>query len=255
MDTTTGLFDRERLAGYDPQLLNQAYVAVVGLGAAGCNIVQTLALSGVGNLGLVDFDVVEASNLTRSPLFDRRRLQGQRPRFKAREAALGALAGLSAPAQDLLWFSDEDDFVADHSRIRAATNVIGRVGSHFLAHSLGHLRFGTTKCDDGSRSIEDLGALPDLAAGALTEVLSDANGISCILQETPHTSSIKARYILSWLGDTVPALKKVTCVLSPGDQPHTLKSQWIRLYSRPALVETPARNSILYKASIFGRIP
>jgi molybdopterin/thiamine biosynthesis adenylyltransferase len=62
------------------------------LGAAGCNVVQTLALAGVREFRLIDFDLVEPSNLTRSPLFDRRRLAGKKARFKAREAGLGALA-------------------------------------------------------------------------------------------------------------------------------------------------------------------
>ena len=93
MDTNTSsdLFSRETLAGYDRKRMESAVVTVVGLGAGGSNAVQTLALAGTNELRLIDFDTVEVSNLTRSPLFDRRRLAGKKPRFKAREAALGAL--------------------------------------------------------------------------------------------------------------------------------------------------------------------
>jgi len=63
------LHSRSLLAGYDPARLNTARVAVVGLGALGQNIVQNLALSGVGNLLLVDFDAFEDHNATRSPFF------------------------------------------------------------------------------------------------------------------------------------------------------------------------------------------
>jgi molybdopterin/thiamine biosynthesis adenylyltransferase len=92
MNTASGLWSREALAGYDRDRISSAVVTVVGLGAGGSNAVQTLALSGVGELRLIDFDVVEPSNLARSPLFDRRRLAGNRKRYKAREAALGAAA-------------------------------------------------------------------------------------------------------------------------------------------------------------------
>lgn len=63
------LLSRERAAGYDPERLRHARVVVVGAGAIGANATQTLTLSGVGELRVVDFDRVEAGNLARSPLF------------------------------------------------------------------------------------------------------------------------------------------------------------------------------------------
>lgn len=45
--------------------LNNAVVAVVGLGAVGSYAVEALARSGVGHLRLVDFDVVQLSNFNR----------------------------------------------------------------------------------------------------------------------------------------------------------------------------------------------
>lgn len=94
MDTniSNGMFSREALAGYDRARMSSAVVTLVGLGAAGCNVGQNLALAGVGEIRLIDFDTVEPSNLTRSPLFDRRRLAGKKTRYKAREAAMGVLA-------------------------------------------------------------------------------------------------------------------------------------------------------------------
>lgn len=88
----TNIFSRETLAGYDRDVLDHAVVVLVGCGAAGNNIAQNLALAGVGEMRFIDMDTVEASNLTRSPLFRRERLAGKRTRFKAREIALGALA-------------------------------------------------------------------------------------------------------------------------------------------------------------------
>ena len=79
------LFSRETLAGYDMATIARGVVAIVGAGAAGNNIALNLAMSGVGEIRLIDHDEVEPSNLTRSPLFTRS--EGKRPRMKAREVA------------------------------------------------------------------------------------------------------------------------------------------------------------------------
>ena len=54
---------------WDQQRLAQARVMVVGAGALGNEVLKNLALLGVGHLFIVDFDRVEASNLSRSVLF------------------------------------------------------------------------------------------------------------------------------------------------------------------------------------------
>lgn len=90
-------FNRERLAGYDPELLQSAKVLVIGAGALANNLVQCLTLSGVGELRIVDFDVIELTNLTRSPLFPRDSVRGTKPRPKARVLAAEALKLSYAP--------------------------------------------------------------------------------------------------------------------------------------------------------------
>ncbi|MBB5394574.1 HesA/MoeB/ThiF family protein [Mucilaginibacter sp. AK015] len=52
------------------QLLKQAKILVVGAGGLGCPAAQYLASSGVGTLGIADFDVVSISNLHRQVLYD-----------------------------------------------------------------------------------------------------------------------------------------------------------------------------------------
>ncbi|APY12627.1 dinucleotide-utilizing protein [Seonamhaeicola sp. S2-3] len=49
--------------------LNKAKVLVIGAGGLGCPILQYLTAAGIGKLGIIDFDVVEISNLQRQVLF------------------------------------------------------------------------------------------------------------------------------------------------------------------------------------------
>ncbi len=125
---------------------------------------------------------------------------------------------LSAVNQDVLIFTDEDDFVANDARVVDATKLVGHIMNHYLRHELRHLRFGSTRCDDGSRSIEDLVAIPDLIAGALTELASHSAIPRRPLMVPISTGlSRKAITILDWFADQeVHTLKRFAIVLDSG---------------------------------------
>jgi molybdopterin/thiamine biosynthesis adenylyltransferase/rhodanese-related sulfurtransferase len=99
--------------------LKEAKVLVVGTGGLGSPLLQYLTAAGVGTIGLVDFDVVEASNLQRQVLFTledvgkpkvaaaKARLQAQNPyvKFNTYETRL--------TAENALDLIQEYDVVAD----------------------------------------------------------------------------------------------------------------------------------------------
>ncbi len=91
-DSDTQLFARETLQGLDRNRLARARILLIGLGAIGSNILQNLALLGVGHVDLVDMDELDPSNFTRSPTARRAALEStSKPLPKAREAALAFL--------------------------------------------------------------------------------------------------------------------------------------------------------------------
>lgn len=61
----------ERHSPEKQSLLSSAHVAVAGLGGLGSNVAYALARIGVGHLHLIDFDVVDITNLNRQQYFIR----------------------------------------------------------------------------------------------------------------------------------------------------------------------------------------
>ena len=59
----------ERHSPEKQKLLSEGHVAVAGLGGLGSNVAYALARIGVGHLHLIDFDVVDITNLNRQQYF------------------------------------------------------------------------------------------------------------------------------------------------------------------------------------------
>ena len=76
----------EFISWWEREKVLNAKVMVVGAGALGNEVIKNLALMGIGHLFIVDFDKVEAANLSRSILFR----QGDNDRSKAEIAAARA---------------------------------------------------------------------------------------------------------------------------------------------------------------------
>jgi adenylyltransferase/sulfurtransferase len=79
-----GTFDF--ISWWEREKVENAKVLVVGAGALGNEVIKNLVLMGVGYIYIVDFDTIEAANLSRSPLFR----EGDNGRQKAQVAAARA---------------------------------------------------------------------------------------------------------------------------------------------------------------------
>ncbi len=69
--TESDRFDRQkRIAGWDQEKIKKARVMVIGAGATGNEVVKNLTLCGIGTIYLIDYDLIESSNLSRCVLFN-----------------------------------------------------------------------------------------------------------------------------------------------------------------------------------------
>ena len=81
-----GTFDF--ISWWDREKVKNAHIMVVGAGALGNEVIKNLVLMGVGYLYIIDFDKIEAANLSRSPLFresDNGRIKAEVASARAKE--------------------------------------------------------------------------------------------------------------------------------------------------------------------------
>jgi hypothetical protein len=93
--------------------------------------------------------------------------------------------------------------VPNDARHIEACKLFAQVLSHYLNCAIGRLQFATTRSDDGSLRLEDIAALPDLAAGSLVEIGTSMalDGILSVNELlTPMSRDIpkKAQAITAW---------------------------------------------------------
>lgn len=130
------------------------------------------------------------------------------------------IAGLSKEKQNIIWFTDEDDIVANNERVCEITKLFDWICSTYLEHDLGHCRIGTSRCDNGKNQIEDLLAIPDLVAGAISEQLSMDNyqiDTKRVFFLQHSDLSDKTKNISWWLLDCNKSLKKLIYFVDPSN--------------------------------------
>lgn len=130
------------------------------------------------------------------------------------------LSGLSRPYQNVIWITDEDEIVPNDERLREATNLFGIISSHYLNHTLGHFRWGTTKLDSRERQLEDLVSIADIVAGSLSSVLTkhkeqDTVPKSELMVPPPQNLPRKTKDIMNWFSDNTQILKRLVYAIEP----------------------------------------
>jgi hypothetical protein len=146
------------------------------------------------------------------------------------------LAGLAAPGQNVMWFTDEDSMAANDDRVRELTQLFAWISSQYLTFNLGHCRCGTSKSDDGSRQIEDFLAIPDMIAGALAEQMQlrieDPSEFSTVFWMHRGDFSEKTREITWWFSDCRNPLKRLLCVVDPGADGRRHLLSWFHFHDQ-----------------------
>ena len=110
------------------------------------------------------------------------------------------LSGVTSDRQNILWISDEDEIVANDARLAIVAKALAYSTSNLVSHDLGHLRVGSTKSDPGDLSLEDLTSIPDLVAGAVSDLLTHApRRAAGLFAPAPPALRFKGRAILAEL--------------------------------------------------------
>lgn len=119
---------------------------------------------------------------------------------------------------DVTWISDQDEFVANDDRLDDAQKLAAKLATLYSPHSLGIFAMNTTKIDDDSREYEDFVAIPDMAAGMISELCNSIemsknwqgfiNGIDI----ESDTLQFKSELLADWFWFDSAKLRK-TCIV------------------------------------------
>lgn len=104
--TETATDRQERVTWWSQEKLRQAKILVIGAGALGNEVLKNLALLGVGNIVVVDFDTIELSNLSRTTLFRHADLGARKAPVaaaRAQELCVEPNAKITAIDGDIVW--------------------------------------------------------------------------------------------------------------------------------------------------------
>ena len=143
------------------------------------------------------------------------------------------LAGLAAPGQNVIWFTDEDSIAANDDRVRELTQLFAWISGQYITFCLGHCRCGTSKCDNGSRQIEDFLAIPDMIAGALAEQMQfQSQEVSKFFFMYNGDFSDKTQEITWWFSDERHPLKRLICIVDPADDGKNHLLSWFHFYDQ-----------------------
>ncbi|NES18653.1 MAG: ThiF family adenylyltransferase [Symploca sp. SIO3E6] len=107
IDIEENPFDRQkRIPGWNQEKLKNAHVFVIGAGAIGNETLKNLALLGIGNIHIADFDTISTSNLSRTVLFrkaDKGKKKAKVAAMRTKELALEEDVSIDYFHGDVVW--------------------------------------------------------------------------------------------------------------------------------------------------------
>ena len=118
--------------------------------------------------------------------------------------------------------SDEDAILANQDRTKDALMLFSAFAEQYVDKNLGDLGQGTTIYDDSDRIHEDIVSIPDLSAGALSELFTSIYNSQGkigfgLYNRVPENISPKSDPIISWIGCRRGNLKKLVLLFEPAE--------------------------------------
>lgn len=144
------------------------------------------------------------------------------------------ISDFSTPLQHITWITDQDEIVANDDRLTDVLNLVARMTGLYIKHPLGELAVNTTEIDTIDRIFEDFVAIPDLIAGAFSEVVnvwSSQEGWSNDKELSLHPKylSEKSNIISTWFCQKPQNLKRII-VLIDRHEKNSFKVQQMEVF-------------------------
>jgi hypothetical protein len=126
------------------------------------------------------------------------------------------VAAVCVKDQNVYWISDLDECFATEDRKTDTARMLSAFTTAYVGHTLGELGVGTTEIDEGDRLEEDLTAVPDLAAGAICDLLNrmhEHHGTYPLIPTLVPSLKGKTETISDWFFSNRGRLHKLACIV------------------------------------------
>jgi hypothetical protein len=134
------------------------------------------------------------------------------------------------PMGNVNWITDEDEFVSNDSRHDDALLAVARMSSLYATRPMGAFRLNTTAQDLELKDFEDLCAIPDLAAGMLSEVATrlsrDAPWEDQLRRVLNAALPQKTDIIADWFWDQTTILRKTLISIDLDGNRYGVRKVW-----------------------------
>ncbi|HWP84138.1 MAG TPA: hypothetical protein VNN17_03035 [Terriglobia bacterium] len=112
---------------------------------------------------------------------------------------------------DFVFFTDEDELVSPRERLEQFVTLLRVVVRDIGPNQYGTITYGTAGMTGNNLFVEDMCAVPDLVAGALTDYLRSAGGEATL--EVPSTAlDPRARVVIDWMLTKAGGLTRLAAV-------------------------------------------